>query len=89
MISRSDGHDLPEEKFKEQDVDVVDRVDSKAGFSDADVTGGNGSIFISSIRKDEPIVNRRELWSYYRAFSSSFIRRNSNSTKTPFFTSLL
>jgi len=66
-MSRNDGDDPAEEEFKEQEVDVVDRVDSKLGFSDAEVTGGNRSNFISSIRKDEPIVNRRELWSYYRA----------------------
>lgn len=81
---RSDGGDVPEEKFKEQDVGVVERVDSKAGFSDVE---RNKSIFISSIRKDEPIVNRRELWSYYRMFNSSFIHRNW--TKSSLFTSLL
>lgn len=26
--------------------------------------------FVSSIRKDEPIVTRRELWSYYSSFCS-------------------
>ncbi|KIM46588.1 hypothetical protein M413DRAFT_259322 [Hebeloma cylindrosporum] len=63
MASPGDGQDLPVEKFKEQ-VNVVDRADSKAGFSD-EITGGNSSNFVSSIRKDEPIVNKRELWSYY------------------------
>ncbi|KAF8958500.1 MFS general substrate transporter [Flammula alnicola] len=40
-----------EEKLKERSLDVW--------------RSHNGPTFVSSIRKDEPIVTRRELWSYY------------------------
>lgn len=29
-----------------------------------------GHTFISSISKDEPLVTRKELWSYYRVYAS-------------------
>ncbi len=41
------------------------RDDSKQSVEGYDVKR-NIPIFVSSIRKDEPIVTRRELWSYYR-----------------------
>ena len=42
---------------------VVDEaVDSK---SDLDASRNGGIHFVSTISKDEPVVTRRELWSYY------------------------
>ena len=42
---------------------VVDEVtDSK---SESDVSRPGGIHFVSTISKDEPVVTRRELWSYY------------------------
>jgi len=70
ILSHSDSDDI-RERFKEQDV--VSMVDSKARSSDAEGNRRIVSNFISSIRKEEPIVSRRELWSYYRAFILYFI----------------
>jgi hypothetical protein len=63
MTSHSNGDDIPEEQ------DVAGRADSKDRSSHAEGNGGDGSNFL----KDEPIVSRRELWSYYRSFNFSFI----------------
>ena len=57
-----------EEKPKENSVVI----DSNPKFEAVNnVSGGLGrpSLFVSSINKDEPIVTRRELWSYYRQLS--------------------
>lgn len=43
-------------------VEIGNRSDIKT----TDDAGGREPLFVSSIRKDEPIVTRIELWSYYR-----------------------
>lgn len=40
---------------------------------DTDVKRSGGIQFVSSISKDEPVVTRRELWSYYCA-STCYVR---------------
>ncbi|EGO02289.1 hypothetical protein SERLA73DRAFT_50012 [Serpula lacrymans var. lacrymans S7.3] len=60
----------PENPVPHADLADVDYVDDKLGSdaSQADVAlpqGRKKHVFISSINKDEPIVTRRELWSYY------------------------
>ena len=52
-----------EEKREEDSVEIGDL---KTSIND---TTSGGPIFVSSIRDDEPIVTRRELWSYYRQSS--------------------
>lgn len=49
----------------EDDQEVAMEADNHL---DLKTTDGRGPLplFTSSIRKDEPIVTRRELWSYYR-----------------------
>ncbi|KAH7926783.1 MFS general substrate transporter [Leucogyrophana mollusca] len=42
---------LPESPLSDHDVGIID--------------GGKGHVFISSLDRDEPIVTRKELWSYY------------------------
>ncbi|TFK43968.1 autophagy-related protein 22-like protein [Crucibulum laeve] len=47
-------------------VEAVTKVDSKTSSLDQDdVAQSKGHTFVSSINKNEPIVTRRELWSYY------------------------
>ena len=29
-------------------------------------SGGTAPVFVSAVNNDEPVVTRRELWSYYR-----------------------
>lgn len=42
-------------------------IDSKSEVSDEKLPKEKGkAVLISSIKKDEPVVNRKELWSYYR-----------------------
>ncbi|KAF9458495.1 MFS general substrate transporter [Collybia nuda] len=54
-----------EQDNKDDFVHVVHSLDSK-GSSDGSITRRERApVFVSSIRKDEPIVTRRELWSYY------------------------
>ena len=67
QVTNDSGQIAPEEKVSVTnpiDLVTVDSADS----------GGKASLFVSSIGKDEPIVTRRELWSYYRQ-SSIFISR--------------
>jgi hypothetical protein len=47
---------------------VQDGLDYKAGspVSDDSPKKSKGTILISSVNKNEPIVTRRELWAYYR-----------------------
>ncbi|KAI0308466.1 hypothetical protein OF83DRAFT_1089809, partial [Amylostereum chailletii] len=63
--------DLPRESLSDGDV-------KRAPPSEEDVRGGKGALAVVDaipvvvpVRDDEPVVTRRELWSYYR--SSSFI----------------
>jgi len=51
------------------DADVKQVVDIKLNDS-SDLN--TSQIAISSISKDDPLVTRRELWSYYRAFQCTF-----------------
>lgn len=52
-------------------IDVVHTLDSK-GSSNASIPHKrSGPAFVSSISKDEPIVTRKELWSYYRTSQCS------------------
>lgn len=45
-------------------VEVVDGVEYKGA---SPPQSSRGPVFVSSISKDEPIVTRKELWSYYCA----------------------
>lgn len=45
---------------------IQSSLDSKSVASDERPKKSKGTVLISSISKDEPIVTRRELWSYYR-----------------------
>jgi len=70
QVSRNRGTNFNQTAaFEEVSVAIADRPDTKT----VDYSGGDGKapVFVSSIRKDEPIVTRRELWSYYR--QSSFL----------------
>ena len=57
-----------DERQEQDSVAIGDRHDFKAVLDDKS-NGGSAPPFVSSIRKDEPIVTRRELWSYYRQSS--------------------
>lgn len=79
-------HSLPVVDVEEDDIkapsgsievakgDVDDRksrsLEGERGGGDV---GGAGPLFVSSISKDEPIVTRQELWSYYCAYMSVFL----------------
>jgi hypothetical protein len=57
-------------------VDVVHTLDSKGSLDGSIPRKGSAPAFVSSISKDEPIVTRRELWSYYRTSRhSAFLLR--------------
>ena len=59
--------DALEDKQELASVEIGDRSDDAGGRERVPEP-----LFVSSIRKDEPIVTRIELWSYYRqSFSSS------------------
>lgn len=48
---------------------VQDSLDYKPGSPTSDESpkaSGKGTVLISSLSKDEPVVTRKELWSYYR-----------------------
>ncbi|KAF8165860.1 MFS general substrate transporter [Crassisporium funariophilum] len=53
---------LSGEKSKDISVDYANATDLKAEVIDK---VGGAPVFVSSISKDEPIVTRKELWSYY------------------------
>ena len=60
-----------EEEQKEIHVEISNQLDLKLENND----GGRmprAPLFVSSISQSEPIVTRRELWSYYRQWSSFF-----------------
>ena len=61
-----ENRDALEDKQELAFVEIGNRFDIKT----TDDAGGRdkapGPLFVSSIRKDEPIVTRIELWSYYR-----------------------
>jgi hypothetical protein len=51
---------------------VQDSLDYKAGspVSDESQKKSKGTVLISSVNKNEPIVTRRELWAYYCELST-------------------
>jgi hypothetical protein len=51
-----------------------DSLDEKAGspVSDNPQKESKGTVLISSVNKNEPIVTRRELWAYYRELSTYY-----------------
>lgn len=57
-LAREDDHD--------DFVDVIRTLDSKGSSNGSIPRKGTAPVFVSSINKDEPIVTRKELWSYYR-----------------------
>ena len=58
------GQKVLKEKQEEDSVQNEGNIDLKTSIGNT--SGGRGApAFVSSIRKDEPIVTRRELWSYY------------------------
>ncbi|KAJ3508017.1 hypothetical protein NLJ89_g5981 [Agrocybe chaxingu] len=59
---------LEEEKSATVGGEKMDVTDSNVVVSGSSDEGVGGTpLFVGSISKDEPIVTRRELWSYYRA----------------------
>ena len=61
------GQNAVEEEQKEGPVSISDQLDFK--FKPENSGGGHmprAPLFVSSISQNEPIVTRRELWSYYR-----------------------
>lgn len=58
------GQNMPEEEKKEASVTIDDHIISET--KDSASSEDRPMVFVSSIMKDEPIVTRRELWSYYR-----------------------
>ncbi len=56
----------------DREVDVASSLEGKgsleetAGVASPGIRRRKGIAFVSSISKDEPVVTRRELWSYYR-----------------------
>ena len=60
-----DTHQIALEERREQDsVATEDRLYLKFALDDTS-SRGRATPFVSSIKKDEPIVTRSELWSYY------------------------
>jgi hypothetical protein len=62
VTPQSENRDALEDKQKLVSVEIGNRSDIKT----TDDAGRDRALFVSSIRKDEPIVTRIELWSYYR-----------------------
>ena len=62
-----ENRDAVEDNLKQElvSVELGNRSDIKTT-DDAGRDRAPGPLFVSSIRKDEPIVTRMELWSYYR-----------------------
>jgi hypothetical protein len=62
-----ENRDVPvlEDKQELASVEIGNRSDIKTK-DDAGRDRALEPLFVSSIRKDEPIVTRKELWSYYR-----------------------
>jgi hypothetical protein len=56
------------EKSKEASTEI-ERTEDNVG------KRSKGPTFVSSITKDEPVVTRKELWSYYCAFTSLYLSR--------------
>ena len=71
-----------DERREQDSVVIEDRHDFKTVLDDKS-NGSRAPPFVSSIRKDEPIVTRRELWSYYR--QSSFPDLNTSMVLSFFF----
>jgi hypothetical protein len=83
-VSNDSGQNAIEEKQKEDSVVISDPIN----FVTVDRAGSGGRPpLLSSIRKDEPIVTRRELWSYYR--QSSFLSLSSAALTRNLFQSVL
>ena len=62
------GQNALEEEQKKVSIQISDQLD----FEPANNGGGHrprAPLFVSSISQNEPIVTRRELWSYYRQWS--------------------
>ena len=63
-----ENRDALEDNLNQELVSV--EISNRSNVKTTDDTGGRDRapepLFVSSIRKDEPIVTRIELWSYYR-----------------------
>jgi hypothetical protein len=69
-VTPRDCNDLSQNALEDEQKEAAVEIGNNLELKSTDDAGGRDRVlvplFISSIRKDEPIVTRRELWSYYR-----------------------